>query len=428
MTRRAWLLVAANLLVPGAAQVVAGNRRLGRFGLAATLLFWVLALTTIALAVFQRSVLIELATTAVAVAAICLLLAAYAVLWVVLTLDALRLTRLARVRGAARVGVAGVALVGLLATAGGAGYLAVSGASAVGVLAGVFGGGRVAEPIDGRYNILLLGADAGPDRLGLRPDSISVVSVDAETGEAVIFGIPRNLERAPFAEGSPLWQRFPSGYDCGSECLISYLYTYASERPELYPDAERDGSYPGVEATRDAVEGVLGISLQYYVLVDMAGFEELVDALGGIEIEVTERLPIGSNTHPDGSPAQPEGYIEAGVQRMDGFTALWYARTRYGSDDFARMERQREVQEAMFAQLDPATVVLRFNQIAAAGAGAVTTDIPARMLSHFVGLAESSREHELEKIDFVPPEVQTWAPDFAAIRERVATALDPSPE
>ena len=76
----------------------------------------------------------------------------------------------------------------------------------------MFVAGPSEPPVDGRYNILLLGGDAGPDRDGLRPDSISVVSVDAETGQAVTIGLPRNLESVPFAEGSPLADAYPEGY------------------------------------------------------------------------------------------------------------------------------------------------------------------------------------------------------------------------
>src|SRR5690606_11921482 len=108
----------------------------------------------------------------------------------------------------------------------------------------------------------------------------------------------------------------------------------------------------GVEATKDAVSGATGLTVQFYVLVDMAGFEELIDALGGVTVTVDERLPIGGDAQGNGV----EGYIEPGTQHLDGFHALWFARSRYGSatGDYARMERQRELQAAMLAQLQPA--------------------------------------------------------------------------
>jgi LCP family protein required for cell wall assembly len=333
--------------------------------------------------------------------------------------------RLVKVAPSARGFVGGLAVVALVVTAGGAGYAAANAVSAIGVLDSVFSGGEIAAPIEGRYNILLLGGDAGPDRLGMRPDSISVVSIDAETGSAVIFGIPRNMERVPFSGGSPLYGPFPNGYDCGDDCLVSYLYTYGTEHADLYPDAESKGSNPGVEATRDAAEGILGLEIQYYVLIDMQGFAQLIDALGGIEIEVAERLPYGSNTYDNGAPAPPAGYIEAGVQHMDGQTALWYARSRYGSNDYQRMDRQRQVQEAILRQFEPGNIVLKFQAVAAAGAQVISTDIPQPMLGHFVDLGAKTRELPIEKLNLIPPEFDGVNPDFAYIQQRVDEATAP---
>ena len=327
MTKRAWWLVVLNILIPGSAQVLAGNRRAGRFALGATLLLWVLVVLGVVVYVLNRTMLLTVLTNSIALWVIVAALVFYAVLWVFTTLDTLRLVRLVRVAPSARGFVAGLSVVALVVTAGGAGFAAANAVSAIGVLDSVFSGGEIAAPVDGRYNILLLGGDAGPDRLGMRPDSISVVSIDAETGSAVIFGIPRNLEQATFVAGSPLYGPFPNGYDCGDDCLVSYLYTYGEEHPELYPDAIAQGSQPGIEATRDAAEGILGLTLQYYVLIDMQGFADLIDALGGVDIDVKADLPYGANPYDDGSAAPPAGVIKAGKQHMPGWKALWYARS-----------------------------------------------------------------------------------------------------
>jgi LCP family protein required for cell wall assembly len=425
MSRRGWWLVTLNLLIPGSAQVLAGNRRLGRFGLGATILFWLLVVVGVVLAVAARGVLLSILTFTPALAALAIVAAFYVVLWVVLTLDTLRLVRFVRLAPRARGFVAAVGVLSLVVSLAGGGFVVANSISAIGLL-GIFAPGAAEPPIDGRYNILLLGGDAGPDRQGLRPDSISVVSIEAATGAAVIFGIPRNMEDVPFSEGSPLWEEFPDGYDCGTECLISYLYTYGEEHPELYPDAAAEGSRPGIEAMRDAVEGVTGLQIPYYVLIDMQGFAQLIDALGGVEIEVTERVPLGSNTFDDGSPADAIGYIEPGVQRMDGQTALWYARSRYGTTDYERMARQRQVQEAILRQMEPANVLLKFQGIAQAGSQVVSTDIPQAMLGYFVELGEKTKQLPLTKIDFVPPLIEEESnPDFALIQSTVDTALVP---
>lgn len=419
MTRRAWWLVGLGILIPGSAQLLAGNRRLGRFAVSTTFLLWGLCLAALLSYAFWRIAFLTLATNVIALSVAQVLFVLYAVLWIVLAIDTLRLVRLVRLAPVMRFAVSTIAIGALVVAAGGAGYGAVVSGAARGLLIDVFGDGSYAEPIDGRYNILLLGGDAGPDRLGLRPDSISVVSIDAETGAATIIGVPRNLEQSPFSEGSPLYGPYPEGYDCGDECLISYLYTYGEEHPELYPDALAEGSSPGIEAMRDAVDGVTGLTMQYFVLIDMQGFSDLINALGGVTIDVPAKVVLGKNGD------APIGEIPAGIQHMDGATALWYARSRYDTTDYARMERQRQVQEAILVQFEPSNVLSKFQAVADAGAQVVKTDIPQGMLARFVELAQKTRALPVTKLELVPPLVVTARPDFEAIRAAVSVATTP---
>jgi LCP family protein required for cell wall assembly len=410
MTKRGWWLVSLNFLIPGSAQSLAGNHKLGRFGLGATIVFWIVSVAGIVTWNVARNVLVSLATNTVALTAVQLFLGFYLVLWVVLTADTLRLVRLVYTDTGARAFIAGFSAIALVIVAGGAGWGVTVAQSARQLIGDVFSYGDVEQPIDGRYNILLLGGDAGPDRMGLRPDSISVVSIDAASGAASIIGVPRNLEHVPFAVDSPLWGPFPNGYDCGDDCLISYLYTYGEEHPDLFPDAKDQGSQPGIEAMRDAVEGATGLSLQYFVLIDMQGFSDLIDALGGIEIDVPAAVPVGENG------GEVVFTIEAGLQKMNGQTALWYARSRYNMTDFDRMLRQRQVQEAIIAQAEPANVLLRFQDVAAAGSKVIKTDIPESMLAYFVDLAAKTRALPVGTVELVPDTgIHPGRPDFDLI-------------
>lgn len=418
MATRAWWLVGLGIAIPGSAQLLAGNRRFGRFAVGTTFLFWAFGVVAILLYALARPTFLVTVTNVFALAGIQLALIFYAVLWVILAFDTLRLVRLVRLTASARAAVAALAIVAITVAAGGVGYAANVTGAARDLLDTVFSGGQVEPPIDGRYNILLLGGDAGPDRLGLRPDSISVVSIDAETGAATIIGVPRNLEQVPFAGSSPLWSAFPNGYDCGDECLISYLYTYGVEHPEMYPDAEAGGSDPGIEAMRDAVEGVTRLQMQYYVLIDMQGFSDLIDALGGIDIMVAEPVTLGKNGD------APVGVIPAGAQHMDGATALWFARSRYETTDYVRMQRQRQVQEAMLAQFEPANVLTKFQAVADAGAQVVNTDIPQGMLAAFVDLAAKTRAVPVTSLELTPDSgIVTAHPDYGMIHALVAGAL-----
>lgn len=418
MTRRAWWFIGLNLLLPGSVQVLAGSRGLGRLGILSTFLLWLLTVAAAVAWWLAPHLIYSVVSVPTVLLAVQFVLALYAVLWVVLTLDTLRLVRLVAARPNARAAIASLAIVGLVVTGGVAAYGSVVAGSARALITSVFDDAAYVDPIDGRYTIMLLGGDAGPDRVGLRPDSITVASIDAETGAVVLIGVPRNLERARFSEGSPLWERFPRGYDCGHECLISYLYTYGEEHPDLYPDAEASASSPGIEATRDAVSGVLGIPIQFYVLIDMEGFAQLVDALGGVTIDVSERTPIGPVTS-----TTPIGHIEAGEQHLDGELALWYSRTRFESNDFERMQRQRAVQEAILRQFTPVNVLTRFQAVADAGGQVVSTDIPSVMLGRFVELAMRSRELPLERLELIPPEFHSETPDFERIASAIADAI-----
>ncbi|CAN5124884.1 hypothetical protein BH09ACT5_BH09ACT5_24120 [soil metagenome] len=427
MTRRAWVLVALNLLIPGSAQLLAGNRRLGRFATRATFVLWALVIIALGLFALQRAVFITIATNFIVLWAVQAVIVFYIVLWVVLTLDTLRLVRLVRVGERARAFVAGLAVVALVAVGGAAAYGVMIAGVTRSTVDSVFSGGQIEDPVDGRYNILLLGGDAGPDRDGLRPDSISVVSIEADSGKTTIFGIPRNLEYAPFAADSPMLAEYPDGYGVdGCEvdvCLINSIYTEVElYESDLYPDAESKGSTPGIEAMRDAAEGVLGLKIQYYALIDMQGFSQLIDALGGVTIDSQGRYPINGDVDEDGNPVDVDGWIEPGVQVMDGYTALWYARSRYSTSDYDRMDRQRQVQEAILQQFDPANVLTKFQAIAEAGAEVVRTDIPQAMLGHFVELAGKARTQDIAKVELVPPEVDPEQPDYAYVRQLVAEA------
>ena len=424
MTKRAWWLVGLNLLIPGSAQLLAGSRRLGRFGVAATFVLWALAAIGIVLWLFWRVAALTIAGSVIGLWVIAAVLVFYAALWLVLTLDTLRLVRLVKTAPGARPLLAGVAVIALFAVSGTAAFGAWVAANTSGFVAEVFTAGEVEPPVDGRYNFLLLGGDAGEGRDGLRPDSITVASVDATTGEAVLIGLPRNLELVPFAAGSPMADRYPNGYGAeGCEvdvCLLNSIYTEVELfAPELYPDAVAGGTSPGIEATRDAVEGITGLTIQYIVTIDMAGFEVLIDALGGVTLNVTSRVPI----HADESFTTVAEWIEPGVQTLDGYHALWFARSRHDTTDYDRMQRQRQLQQAIIEQFTPANILTKVQSVAEAGANVVGTDIPQSMLGVLIELAAKTRELPIGSLELTPEnDVAPEFPDFPYIRELVAEA------
>lgn len=444
MTKRArWLLV-IGFVLPGSAQLLAGNRRLGRFGLIATVAMIVAALALLLGFSVARETTLSLLTNSFVLLAAQIIVIGYAVLWLVLGFDTLRLTKLVWVSPKWRLPLALISVVLTVVPILGAGWAAATLGTVRSTLGEIFGGGAPAvEPIDGRYNILLLGTDAGVDREGLRPDSVSLVSVHAETGQAVMIGLPRELVEMPFPETSPMYAVHPNGFgvapnafdeewgSCLTTCYLNALYAELEEFDEplyegFYADAVSRGSSPGIEATKDAVSGATGLTVQFYVLIDMRGFASLIDALGGVVVDVKEPVPVGGHEDPDtGEWVDIAWYIEPGVQTLDGENAQWYARSRHGSarGDYDRMDRQRELQAAILAQMSPANVLMRFQEIAAAGTDLLATDIPESMLGRFVALAEKAKEHTPVVVQLTPPSVDPEYPDYAQIHALVAAGV-----
>jgi polyisoprenyl-teichoic acid--peptidoglycan teichoic acid transferase len=451
MTRRGWWLIVANFLIPGSAQVLAGDRRLGRFGLGATLALWVMIVLIALGALLAPTTLFALATGSsipaflswfrwVPLTLVQGVLIGYALLWIVLTIDTLRLVRLVRTGPLARFGIA-IVSIGLTGTlVAGAGWAVQTAGTTRDAFAEIFAqSAPVVPPSDGYYNILLLGADSGEGRDSMRFDSISVVSINAASGAVTITGIPRDMPHFPFAPG-PMQDEYPNGHEgkfdptCGWGSGINQLRTeveVCQDGKALYPDAEAHGSEPGIEATKDAAEGILGIQIPYYVLLDMKGFANLVDALDGVDITVDERLPKGGPAY-DGQPVDDWafGWIEPGAQHMDGDTAQWYARSRYTTSDFDRMRRQRQLQEAILAQFTPQNVLAHFQEVAAAGTNIVETDLPQGLIAPtLVDLALKAKDQPVSTIELTPDGgVDEFDPDYAQVQQMVHDKLHPPTE
>ena len=236
-----------------------------------------------------------------------------------------------------------------------------------------------------RVNVLLLGGDGGEGRTGVRTDTVILVSIDTTSGKTVMFSLPRNMMYAQFPEDSPLQELYPDGYQTGQDDpgfdMLNAIY---GQVPELHPGVLGESDNEGADAIKQAVEGSLGIPVNYYLLVNLEGFKTVVDAIGGITVNINEPVAINGNTDA-GIP--PTGYLDPGPdQHLDGFNALWYARGRYGSDDYARMDRQRCAVDALIEAADPVTLLRRYVDIAKAGKDVVYTDIPRKLGSAFVQL------------------------------------------
>jgi len=413
--RRALTLLAMTLLLPGSAQLVAGRKQVGRMAIRVWVGLVAVLGVVIALGLVWPGLIYWLLSNTFMLGLLRLVLFALAIAWAGLLVDAWRLGQpleLVQKHRLAMVGINGILCLSVAGT-----LLFASHVVAVqrDFITAMFGDGLVTSSHHGRYNVLLLGGDSGADRWGLRPDSITVASIDEETGHTILFGLPRNMANFPFAAGSIMAEQFPDGFDCEG-CYLNGLSTWAADNPELFKTYDD----PGVEATIEGVEGITGLTINYYAMVNLKGFRELVDAVGGVRLNVRDRIPIG------GVGAPVTGYIEPGVQRLDGFETLWFARSRESADDYSRMARQKCVMSAMLEQLSPKIVVTKFERIAKASQDVISTNLPASQLGKFMELAVKAKSQPVATVSFVPPLINTGDPDIALVQDRVKLAIEKS--
>lgn len=276
-----------------------------------------------------------------------------------------------------------------------------------------------------RVNVLLIGSDAGADREGIRPDTLIVASVDTATGDTVMFSLPRNLERVPFPLGTDGSQAWPEGFYCADHsCLINAIWRWAETNEQGYYKGE---AAPGLTATRDAVEGTLGLRIDTYAMVNLHGFAQVVDAMGGITLDVPRDIPIGGGQTLSGRKNRISGWIRAGQDvRLNGYQALWFARSREGSDDYDRMRRQRCVLGAIINQADPFTLVKAYPELAAAAKSNMSTDILQSDLEAWVDLALRVKGASVRSLPFTDDVIANRSnPNYERIQTLVQQALQP---
>jgi LCP family protein required for cell wall assembly len=438
----ALLTALAATLLPGSGHLVLRRFRTGAAILAA-FLAGTGGLLFLGLHADRSALLGTLLSTRMLIAgAVGLLVAAIA--WMAVIVRTYVLARPTRLRTGQRILGAGVVAVLCLAVASPLGFGAQLANSQRQLLDTLFpsrGGGTPAAEAIGkpRLNVLLVGSDAGPDRRGTRTDTMMVASLDTRSGRTILFGLPRNIQRAQFPPGSPMARRFPEGFHdptdpLSGDYLLNGVYAYAHNFPDVAPAGPTKD--PGLNLLHSAVETMLGLKLDYYVEVNMAGFAAIIDALDGLTVDVgPEPLPVGGIT-PSGRHVKPDRYIPAGVQHLDGTDTLAVARSRTNTDDYARMGRQRCLLQYVLQQKSPANLLANFQAVAAATTGSVSTNIPQQVLPALVKVADSVGTVALESVSFDPnladpsePDgrFDTARPDFAFMKKVVRDTIAAPP-
>lgn len=286
---------------------------------------------------------------------------------------------------------------------------------------------------DGRLNLLLIGGDAGPGRTLLRTDTMILLSVDAATGQAALFGIPRNLLNVPVApEDAKNFRTNDPSTNGRFPGLLNALWVYAYEHPGKFPDGNCTSKDPnvcgiarGFRAITGAVQELVGVPLDGAVVVNLNGFVDLVDAVApkGVWVQA-ERVYDTKYPRVDGN-----GYvvvnIQAGCQRMHGETLLEYARSRHQDSDYGRMARQQQVLVTLLHQLDPIALLPQVSHLLDIAKSNLILAIPTADIGSLASLASSVDPATVHRIGFDPPTYREYVTtkEMAKIQKAVRTVF-----
>jgi LCP family protein required for cell wall assembly len=218
-------------------------------------------------------------------------------------------------------------------------------------------------------NILLLGSDKRENQSTWRTDTMIVVSVDTERNIVRLLSLPRDL-----------WVTIPGH---GEDRLNS---------AELWGELAQEGSGPDV--VKRTIYNNLNIPIHYYVRVDMKGFTKIIDAIGGVTVDV--ECPL------------TDLEIETGMHHFDGETALLYARSRITTNDFDRSRRQRKLLMALWEQALTPDLVPRLPLLWFAMGGAFETDLPLKEVINLAYVGLRLRPNYIFSQSIGPWQVQSW--------------------
>jgi len=269
---------------------------------------------------------------------------------------------------------------------------------------------------DERLNVLVVGVDAAPGRTSVLTDTMMVVSFDPVGKTASMVSLPRDLVNVPLGGGD----------DYGPK--LNSLMSYADRHPKDFPKG-------GLRTLQDAVGALLGIPIQYYATMEFDGFIDMVDAVGGVDIDVSK--PIDDPGY-DGFGAGRRGWsITAGDHHLDGVNALAYARSRKsaGESDFTRAGRQQQIIVALKdAATDGGSVFWELPGLLGAVGDSIRTDLPIDRLPQLAASIDEMGTAGITRAVIRHPLVRSvdtrygssLQPDLPAIRA-VAAKLFPAP-
>jgi LCP family protein required for cell wall assembly len=280
--------------------------------------------------------------------------------------------------------------------------------------------GAVPWGSDGRFDLLLMGSDAGRDRWSRRMDVMLLVEIDVSTGKVAMIGLPRNLINAPFPPGAA-----HDAVACGCfSQLLNGLYVEATViHPDRWPGT---GAVAGIGAVRATVSQLTGRPVDAVLVADLWGMIKVVDAMGGIDINIPSA--VYDSNYPDPVFGHITMSLPAGNQHLDGRHALFYARSRHQDSDYGRMARQQTLLLALRKQIG-ADTILNAPDLFSAAKGFVWTDLPRSSLPNLVTLFSKAQTASVKQLRIVPPTYPEWLTksEITKIQIAIATLLGVPP-
>jgi LCP family protein required for cell wall assembly len=255
-----------------------------------------------------------------------------------------------------------------------------------------------------RLNILLVGSDAGRANVNeYLTDTMMVLSIDPPSGRMALISLPRDTQGIPLPSDWPASRAYGGQYPS----KINTLWTAAAHAPSLFPVGS-NGPSRGFNALKGALGTLYGIKISYYVAVDLLGFRDVINTLGGVMIDV--QVPVYDPKYPaNEGKGSTKLYIPPGMQFMDGSESLAYARARHTTTDFDRAARQQRVITSVREQTDLSTLLAPgvISQLFSELKQDVRTDIPPELFPQLVGLAQNVDFNNKISLVLTPPTYST---------------------
>lgn len=243
-----------------------------------------------------------------------------------------------------------------------------------------------------KATVMIMGVDEREDDVG-RSDTLMIATLDPEKNQAAILSVPRDTRVKIRGYG----------FD-----KINAAYAYG-----------------GRKLTQETIENLLNTHIDHYIKINVHGFTKIIDALGGIDIDVEKRMYYEDPWDDDGGL-----YIDLqpGMQHMDGKTAITYVRYRDEEGDIGRIKRQQNFMKAVMDKLVSPTIIPKLPSIVSAVSDSVETDMSVSELLSFLGTLQEAKDNGL-KSDMVPGKpvyiegVSYWIPDISKTRQILANTL-----